>query len=101
LGAEGAPGRPAGLRYVLVQPPGDQAAEGEQAMNNRMQTPSHKSLKTSFCWFCAFVRRHEGDTPPCTRMGLEKETSLHNNKSNNNIYINELEGCCVAGWGIV
>jgi len=27
MGAEGAPGRPAGLRYVLVQPPGDQAAE--------------------------------------------------------------------------
>ena len=74
---------------------------GRPAMNNEIPTAPAKPLKLGFCGFFYFGRRHEGDTPPCTRMGLEKETSPHNNKSNNNIYINELEGCCVAGWGIV
>ena len=69
-------------------------------MSNGKQPPSHKPLRMALCGFCSFVRGHEGETPHATRAGLEEETSLHNNIYNNNIYISELAGCCVAARGI-
>lgn len=69
-------------------------------MSNGKQPASRKSLKMGLCRFCAFVRGHEGETTHATRAGAEKETSQHNYINDNNIYINELGGCCVAAWGI-
>jgi len=64
-------------------------------MRNVIQPPSPKSLKEGFCVFCVFVRGHRGETFPRMRMGSEKYPPVHNNKNNNNIYINEIEMICV------
>ena len=69
-------------------------------MSNANLPPPDKPLKKALCEFCSFVRGHEGETPHHARRGSKGETSLHNNIYNNNIYINELGGCCVHAWGI-
>ena len=69
-------------------------------MNNGKQAPAHKPVIMAMCDFCSFVRGHERETPHATRMGSERERSLHNNIYNNNIYISELAGCCVSARGI-
>ena len=61
-------------------------------MNNEWKAPTPKLLKTGFCGFCSFVRGHVGETPPHAYGQAGRLPSLHNNKNNNNIYINRIEG---------
>ncbi|PZW38713.1 hypothetical protein C8P66_1347 [Humitalea rosea] len=70
-------------------------------MNNKTQTVPAKPLKSGFCGFCYFVRGHEGDTSPHTRVGAGQHLAVHNNKNNNNIYINMIAGSSVTSGEIV
>jgi hypothetical protein len=70
-------------------------------MNNNIPTTPAKSLKLGFCGFCYFVRGHEGGALPHTRMEAGQHLAVHNNKNNNNIYINRIAGSCVTAGGIV
>jgi hypothetical protein len=70
-------------------------------MNNKIPTTPAKPLKLGFCGFCYFVRGHEGDTSPHTRVGARQHLAVHNNKNNNNIYINRIAGSSVIAGGIV
>ena len=70
-------------------------------MNNKIPTAPAKPLKSGFCRFCYFVRGHEGEALPHTRMGAGQHLAVHNNKNNNNIYINRIAGSCVTAGGIV
>ena len=70
-------------------------------MNNKIPTTPAKLLNSDFCEFCYFVRGHEGDTSPHTRVGARQHLAVHNNKNNNNIYINRIAGSSVTVGGIV
>jgi hypothetical protein len=70
-------------------------------MNNKIPTTPAKPLKSGFCEFCYFVRGHEGETSPHMRVGAGHRLAVHNNKNNNNIYINRIAGSSVTAGGIV
>ncbi len=70
-------------------------------MNNKIPTPAAKLLKSGFCEFCYFVRGHEGDASLHMRVGAGQHLAVHNNKNNNNIYINRIAGSSVTAGGIV
>lgn len=69
-------------------------------MNNEKRPPGRNPLKKRYCEFCTFVCGHVGEAPPHTRTGAGHHSSVHNNKSNNNIYINRIEGGSVPRGGI-
>lgn len=70
-------------------------------MHNEMPRPTCKSLKSGFCGFCAFVRGRGGKTRCYACTGAGQDTPLHNNRNNNNIYINEIAGRSVVLGGDV
>jgi hypothetical protein len=69
-------------------------------MNNEWQAPKSKSLKIGSCGFRSFVRGHVGETSPHAYGQAGGLPPLQNNKNNNIIYINRIEGSSVPPGGI-
>ena len=70
-------------------------------MLNEIPAPTHNPLINRFYEFCVYVRGRRGMTPPYTCTAWGRDTPIHNNKSNNNIYIKGVEGGSVPPGGIV